>query len=134
MKKAGEIKKLFDAFIQKLPSREELEEARRTRNSGPLVDLPVIRGDLVLEGQFAAEYTQLVEEAHRIAGNEGTWSQSAIDDLLAQCTSEVLNVPGEVRAKTARAQGGRILEAFRSPLVDWVVELQVAGCKHDMGR
>jgi hypothetical protein len=92
----------------------------------------VIRGSLVLEGQFAAEYTRLVEEAHRLGGNEETWSRSAIDDLLAECTIEVLNARGEARAETSRAQGRRLLEAMRSPLVDWVVDLQVAGCKHDM--
>jgi len=132
MKNAREIKKLFDAFIQKLPSREELEEAGRARKPGPLVDPLVIRGSLVLEGQFAAEYTRLVEEAHRLVRNEETWSRSAIDDLLAECTIEVLNARGEARAETSQAQGRRLLEAMRSPLVDWVVDLQVAGCKHDM--
>lgn len=132
MKNAGEIKKLFDAFIQKLPSREDMEEAWRTRKPGPLVDPLVIRGALVLEGQLAVEYMRLVAEAFRLARNEGSWSESAIDDLLAKCTIEALNSPSDLRAETFRAQGRRLLEAMRSPLVGWVVDLQVAGCKHDM--
>lgn len=133
MKRAGEIKNLFDVFIWKLPSREELDAARQTRKPGPLVGPLVIRRGLVLEGQFAAEYTRLVEGAHRLAGNEGHWSLSAIDDLLAESTIEVLDAPGGTRAETAQAQGRRLLAALRSPLVDWAVDLQVAGCEHDMG-
>ncbi len=133
MKNAGEIRKLFDAFIEKLPSPEEMAEAQRASTPRALDARLVIRGGLVLEGQLADEYLKLVEQADRLARNEGSWSESAIDDVLAKCTIEVLNAPGEARTKTAWTQGGRILEALRSPLADWVVELQVAGCKHDMG-
>jgi Apea-like HEPN len=132
MKKAGEIKKLFDAFIQKLPSPEEMAEARRARKSGPLDRLPLIRGSLLLEGQLAAEYARLAEEADRVARDEGTWSKSALDDLLAECTREVLAAPADARAGAARTQGRRLLEALKSPLADWVVDLEVVGCKHDM--
>jgi hypothetical protein len=132
MKKAGEIKKLFDAFIQKLPSPEEMAEAQRARKPGPQDRLPVIRGGLVLEGQLAADYMRLVAEAHRLARDEENWGESAINDLLAKCMIEVLNAPGGARAKTARTQGRRILEALRSPLSEWIVELQVGGCMHDM--
>lgn len=132
MKHAGEIKKLFDAFIQKLPSSEEMAAAQH-ESMPRLLDGPfVIREGLFMEGQLAAEYTRLMEEAHRLAEKEGTWSQSAIDDLLAECTLEVLKSETNVRAEVSRAQGQRLLEAMRSPLVDWVVDLQVAGCKHDM--
>lgn len=133
MKHAGEIKKLFDAFIQEVTSPEQTADASQASRPRLLDGRLVIRGSLVLEGQLAAEYTRLVEEAHRLAGIDGTWSKSAIDDLLAKCMIEVLNSPGDVRAETVRTQGGqRLLEALRSPLADWVVDFQVAGCKHDM--
>jgi hypothetical protein len=133
MKNAGEIKKLFDAFIQNLPSPEEMAEAQQESGPRLLDGSLVIRNGLFMEGQLAAEYTRLVDEARRLAEKEGTWSESALDDLLAECTVEVLKSEATARAETARTQGKRLLEALRAPLADWIVEFQVAGCKHDMG-
>lgn len=127
----GEIRKIFDAYVPKIPTREEQEALRKARKPGPMQTALLVKGNLVLEGEHANDYFRLLEEVDRIAEPGGSWSKSSIEDLLVQSILEIIDSSPENRSDVIRAQRKILLNGLKAPLDEWIVDLQVAGLKHD---
>ena len=127
----GEIKRLFDEYAKKIPARAELEEVGRARKSGPVEGPLLIVKNFALEGQHADDYYRCSEAINRVAKKDGTWSKSSIGSLLTQCVAEVIDASPEARSDAIRAQSKALVESLKGPLIEWIVDLQVAGLKPD---
>lgn len=126
------VKQLFVAFAQKLPDAgvESLsgnEPGRAQILKGPLL----VRGNLVLRGEAAVEYLEMLDEVTEIAVSDGTWSRASLDDLIAESVFHVAGAQATARAEAIRTRADRIVAALKTPPEKWHVDMAVAGLSLD---
>jgi hypothetical protein len=92
----------------------------------------VVRGSLVLEGQFADCFMSALENiCSEVLRDETPWSRASVDDLVTESLSNVLTVASENREDAIRAESNRLLARLKDQPDEWEVEFSIGGMQTD---
>ena len=92
----------------------------------------MIRGNLVMTDDLAADYLESLEKMHKLSSIEGTWNKDAIDDLFAQQVLAVAATPMERRDAAITEAADQLTNKLNEPPTVWEIDLSVFGANFDL--
>lgn len=99
--------------------------------SGPITDSLVVRGGLFLQGAIADQYQETVTSIQKEVGQQGAWSRTSVDEILAAHLTEVLQTPDAPRTSLQQIADKLLLSLSKS-LTSYTVKISVFDLHSDV--